>query len=210
MVKRNLNVFALVLILLSMDLLAMDFSKQASGGVAKDVALLHKASIFGADYKALDNCIRGEPRPLFNTTMAGVADHFYQAFSAVNSIETVIFTDGTSVTAMHGGCEYYAIGLFYTFPQTGAALNRQSSYEYAARLLIKLEALGVDTIFDFKKAVTTLNKLASGEYQDPCILGCPIIGDEGELGARVNVESYGLMADQKNQYLEIGFNIGPL
>jgi len=210
--KANLKITLSVLLLLFSPMsLALDFSLDVNSTDARQISLLHKDKIFGRAYKAPGNCMRGNPMPVLSKDMPEVVSYYYEAFSPVNSIETVILADGGSITALHWGCEYYAINLFYTFSHTGKELDTASAYRLGSRLLVRLNRLGVDTVFDLPLSAATLRRVAMNPMGEPCVLGCAVEGDGTDfLQSRVDVEDYGVMANAGIQYIQVGFNKGPL
>jgi hypothetical protein len=134
-------------------------------------AALAMATTLASGAALADDCVRGEPAPLFAAS-AALQAHHVATVSNHEAREHFLLAPGVAVDVSQGGCEYIVTTLRFS----GAALGRGNAYCAAADLLRRLNRLHPAAAFDLEAAAATLTTLARRRPAPP-------FGSEQEISA---------------------------
>ena len=118
---------------------------------AKAVLKQHVEAYF-RDAQPSDGCVRGEPEPWLSPR----ARYAFRRVSSTAAAQTIAWRDGSNITVMDSGCEYYTAEIRYVFPVTSR--DRGLHAKAAAEALRKLRSAGAKTAFNLAKAERELRR----------------------------------------------------
>jgi hypothetical protein len=104
-----------------------------------------------------DECVRGEPIPVFNAGRPGIRAHNFVSVSSHEANEFVTLSSGEAVEIHHGGCEYFVTTFrFHSKRILKDGKSPRDAYKTAAALLRRIGQLKEESGFDLIRAAGTL------------------------------------------------------
>jgi hypothetical protein len=176
--------------------------------------MLTSSSInIGKCEEAKEECIRGEPEPLFNQQSPNVKQHTFTLKSSHEADEEVLFKSGDVLKIKNWGCEYF-VNTFHYESKSIQGSNSDVSYWFreSANALKKVSESNPNVMFDFQKAAMTLeSKIKEGSELSFDHLPFPVDGDGVEfLQTQVVVKNGGLLKEKKVGFVDFELMKGPL
>lgn len=126
-----------------------------------------------------DDCVRGEPTPLFaGTGKENISGHRFTLTSEHEAKEEFRFGSTTKVEVTHGGCEYVVLTMRVKSASLFATkYSHELAYREAARFLQQLTRLRPEITFDLEQAAATLLKASTARRSVILDRELVVIGD---------------------------------
>lgn len=158
-----------------------------------------------------NDCVRGEPVPLFaEASNANIVGHRFTLKSEREANEEFRYGATKKVEVVHEGCEYIVLTLRVESTSLfEAKYSPDLAYREAATFLQQLARLRPETTFDLEKAAATLLNASKAKQSFPLGRELAVTGDGGPpLQAGIKVASAG--RQKSVGYFEVTLFRGPL
>ncbi|WP_147373948.1 hypothetical protein [Massilia cavernae] len=141
-----------------------------------------------------DDCVRGEPVPVFAPTKSGLRSYQFRSPAGEGARELGSLGPGESLEIRHGGCEY----LVMTIRFTSRKLRRQdvsgaNAYPLAAGVLQRMHKLKAQSPYDLVLAAKTLIDASRRRSHPDFGESLPVDGDGIDfLQTQIQIDKAGL------------------